>query len=327
MARKHRIETTDGFYHLINRGNFKRDLFAEESVRAAFVKVLGEAVERSSWELLSYVVMRNHFHLLIHTPRGNLISGMQWLQSTFANRHNRFHQVQGHLFQGRYKSLIVEPGDALGAVADYIHLNPARAGIVDIDHLPDYKWSSLYYLSKRKRPAYLSLKRFLEKDLGLNDNRPGHNLYLDRLKTRMEMTPDKQKRWKRDVCRGWCVGSKDFQKGLIKAFVGRDRAVHFEGIELKEANEMYWELFLEKGLKRVGVSAKDLDVLKKSDIRKIVLADWLKQNTSAPNAWLARNLKMGHPASLSSLVSRHRKQPSKTGRASAIKLKILNIAG
>ncbi len=86
---------------------------------------------------------------------------MQWLQSTFANRFNRLQGENGHLFQGRYKSLVVEPGRALGEVVNYIHLNPVRAGIVSIGHVAEYSFSSLPKFLRRKREKVLHCKDWL----------------------------------------------------------------------------------------------------------------------------------------------------------------------
>ena len=108
MARKLRLEFPGAIYHLINRGNYRSWIFADEKSKAAFESCLLEACERSAWLLHAFVVMSNHYHLAVETPQGNLIAGMQWLQSTFANRFNAFRGEHGHLFQGRYKCLIVE---------------------------------------------------------------------------------------------------------------------------------------------------------------------------------------------------------------------------
>jgi hypothetical protein len=78
--------------------------------KVAFERTLFEACERAGWELLAYCILSNHFHLCLGTPRGNLSEGMRWLQATFANRFNRYRKESGHLFQGRFKSLVVELG-------------------------------------------------------------------------------------------------------------------------------------------------------------------------------------------------------------------------
>src|SRR5512147_1697273 len=103
MARKLRLEFPGACYHVINRGNYRADIFKTEGAKAAFEACLFEACEKSNWVLHAYVLMSNHYHLALETPDGNLVAGMQWLQATFANRFNKLRGERGHLFQGRYK--------------------------------------------------------------------------------------------------------------------------------------------------------------------------------------------------------------------------------
>jgi REP element-mobilizing transposase RayT len=142
MARKLRLEFPGALYHIINRGNYRRWIFEAASTRTAFEACLFEACERGGWLLHAFVLMGNHYHLAVETPEGNLVAGMQWLQATFANRFNRLRRENGHLFQGRYKSLLLEGGSVLGAVCDYIHLNPVRAGVVPVTQLSTYRHGS-----------------------------------------------------------------------------------------------------------------------------------------------------------------------------------------
>src|SRR5450432_2308299 len=142
MARKLRLEYPGAIYHVINRGNYRQAVFTSEGAKHSFEECLFKTCKQYEWRLHAFVVMSNHFHLAVETPKGNLVSGMQWLQSTFANRFNRFRDEQGHLFQGRYKALLVEAGGALGQVCHSIHLNPVRAGLVPVERLQAYRHSS-----------------------------------------------------------------------------------------------------------------------------------------------------------------------------------------
>jgi putative transposase len=113
MARKLRLEFAGACYHVLNRGNYRRDLFAGKGAAESFESCLFEAAVRFGWKLHAYVIMRNHFHLAVETPEPNLSDGMRWLQATWAARFNRFRGETGRPFQGRYKGLHVEPGHAL----------------------------------------------------------------------------------------------------------------------------------------------------------------------------------------------------------------------
>ena len=119
MARRLRIEYPGALQHVINRGNYRRDLFENVGAAEAFLRVLFEAADKFGWWVHAYVLMRNHFHLAIETPQPNLGDGMHWLQTTMSPRVNRLRKEHGHLFQGRYKSLVIEDVAALGRVGDY----------------------------------------------------------------------------------------------------------------------------------------------------------------------------------------------------------------
>jgi REP element-mobilizing transposase RayT len=130
MARALRVEFAGGCYHVINRGNYRQDLFRSRGAAEAFERMPGEAAERFGWRIHAYVVMRNHFHLAVEIAEPDLGEGMKWLQGTWVRRFNGYRHLVGRPFQGRYKALLVEPGQALGQVGHYIHLNPVRAGVV-----------------------------------------------------------------------------------------------------------------------------------------------------------------------------------------------------
>ena len=127
MPRKPRVEYAGATYHVMSRGNRQQSVFRTDGDRETFLATLGEACGRTGWKVHAYVLMGNHYHLLLETPEPNLVAGMQWLQGTYTKRFNARHRLWGHLFSGRYKSIPVEPTpDYFLAVADYIHLNPVR---------------------------------------------------------------------------------------------------------------------------------------------------------------------------------------------------------
>ena len=133
-------------------GDRREAIFQDDQDRERFLTTLGETVQRTGWRVHAYVLMSNHYHLLVETPFPNLVRGMTWFQTTCTVRYNARHRVNGHLFAGRYKALLVDPESEgyFVTLLNYIHLNPVRAGLVPVGEgarVQDYPWNSLcgYY--------------------------------------------------------------------------------------------------------------------------------------------------------------------------------------
>lgn len=153
MARPLRIDQEDTFYHVLNRGNERRAIFRDEHDDEGFLERLGRCSERFGLDIYAYVLMGNHYHLLVKTREANLSAAMQWLQVAYGSWHNRRHRRSGHLFQGRFKSFLIQETEYLHRLLLYIHRNPLRSGIVD--RLEDYRWSSYRALAHgRGGPAW-----------------------------------------------------------------------------------------------------------------------------------------------------------------------------
>ena len=141
------------------RGDHREPIVHDDIDRAEFVRCLGDACTKTEWQVHAYALLGNHYHILLETPKANLVAGMHWFQGTYTVRYNRRHRLHGHLFQGRYKPLLVEP-EADGyflQVSTYIHLNAVRAGLVDPlrSGLKSYPWSSFpAYLAPACRPPW-----------------------------------------------------------------------------------------------------------------------------------------------------------------------------
>ena len=140
MARPLRIEFAHGLYHVTSRGDGREDIFLEDADRELFLEVLSECVDRFNWVIYAYCLMDNHYHLLIETPDGNLSQGMRQLNGVYTQRFNRKHKRVGHVFQGRYKAIIVQKDGYLLELARYIVLNPVRAEMVRSAR--EWPWSS-----------------------------------------------------------------------------------------------------------------------------------------------------------------------------------------
>lgn len=308
MARKLRLEYPGACYHVINRGNYRRDMFLDDRAKAAFVACLFEACVKSAWLLHAFVVMRNHFHLAVETPLGNLVSGMQWLQATFANRFNRFHGEQGHLFQGRYKALLVEEGDPLAQVCHYIHLNPVRAGIVPVTQLREYRHSSYPLLwQPRSRPAFLHFDSTLLNAGALADTLAGWRSYASYLEWQATEGPAGKSKAYVNLSRGWALGGAAFKACLMRDHAVAVETRAWESSGVREARELRWEVALTNALVAAGRTLEEAAAARKSAAWKLAIAAWMKSCTQTPNAWLGRRLNLGAAACLSSNLARYRR--------------------
>ena len=140
MSRPLRIEFAGALYHVTSRGDGREDIYRDDVDREVFLDVLAEVCERFNWTVHAFCLMGNHYHLLLETPDGNLSKGMRQLNGVYTQRFNAKHRRVGHVFQGRYKAIIVQKETYLLELARYIVLNPVRARMVR--SAKDWPWSS-----------------------------------------------------------------------------------------------------------------------------------------------------------------------------------------
>ncbi|BAU48576.1 toxin RelE [Sulfurifustis variabilis] len=140
MTRPLRIEFAGALYHVTTRGDRREPIFEDDDDRSKFLSVLAEVVDRFNWVCHAYCLMTNHYHLVVETPDGNLSKGMRQLNGMYTQASNRRHQRTGHLFQGRFKGILVDKDSYLLELTRYVVLNPVRAGMVK--HPGKYPWSS-----------------------------------------------------------------------------------------------------------------------------------------------------------------------------------------
>lgn len=154
MARPLPVEYPGAFYHVVNRGNAGEKIFKSKRDREKFFEYLEKAVERFSIRIHTFCLMTNHFHLLVETPKANLSKAIQWVNVSYATYFNRKRRRNGHLFEGRFKSIVVDADEYLKHLSRYIHLNPVRANIVQSPG--EYPWSSYSaFIGKTKAPEWL----------------------------------------------------------------------------------------------------------------------------------------------------------------------------
>jgi REP element-mobilizing transposase RayT len=181
-----------------------------------FLDLIGDFSERFEIDMFAYVLMDNHFHLLLRTRQANLPKAMQWLGTTYTRKFNNRHDRSGHLFQGRYKSILVENDQYLLHLSCYIHRNPIRAGI--ISRLADYPWSSyLSYGYARKTPKWLDTSLIL--NLMTNSRTDPHLEYREKV----QQYSDETKNIWEDVENGLIYGSEDFVTDIRSRFLSEDK--------------------------------------------------------------------------------------------------------
>jgi REP element-mobilizing transposase RayT len=201
----------------MNRGDRRELIFMDDADRQRFVETLGEVCAKTGWQVHAYVLMPKHFHWVAETPLPNLVAGMKWLLGTCTSRFNRRHKLFGHLFSGRYKSLMVDGSGSgyLKSVGDYVHLNPARAKLVVADApLKSFAWSSwpAYLLAHSKRPAWLRVDRLLG-EWGMPEDGPAGRQRIERALE--ERRGAEEGGEFKPIRRGWCLGEEKFREELL----------------------------------------------------------------------------------------------------------------
>jgi len=278
-------------------------------------------------------MLPNHYHGLIETPHGNLVTGMKWFQGAFAQRFNGRHGQRGHVFQGRYKALMIDPGSGsyFETVSTYIHLNPARARRVreDAGGLRGYGWSSLpaYLKTKRVRPKWLRVERVLG-NLGLKDDPVGRRAYAEYLDGRVDELRTRKGRealnqeWKA-LRRAWYLGDDRFRERLLEelggVLTGRERG-SYSGEAVRRHDEREAEDLIRLGLEALGLSEGELSALAKGDPRKCALAWLAHTRTTVSHRWLAERLRMGYPSNMTVYIDTVRR--ARDGPAVAAKKRL-----
>lgn len=315
MARKIRIQYEGAVYHVMARGNQGREIYANDEDRKLWLKTLAEGCKQTGWRIHAYVMMPNHYHVLAETPEANLVAGMKWLQSTYTQRYNSRNKVFGHLFQGRYKALVVDGsvGNYFGVVSAYIHLNPARAKLVlsGKDSLADYRWSSYPAYARRSVacPPWLVTERVM-KNLGFKTGqRAGYAAYMEgrMLEIGSKAGREELNRQWRAIRRGWYLGEKEFRDGLLemaKTVLPSGRRTTYSGGAKVEHGEGEAERLIRVGVAVLGLDGVDWQATAKGMAQKQVLAWWLCSRTTVRRRWVSERLGMGDESRVTKAIQR-----------------------
>lgn len=308
MPRSPRVEYEGARYHVLSRGDRREDIVLDDEDRKRFVRTLGEAAVYAGWEVHAFCLMRNHFHLVLETPEPTLVKGMQWMLGTFTARFNARHKMRGHLFAGRYKTIVVDETDDnyLRQVCDYTHLNPVRAKIVGPDEgLEIYPWSSypLYLESPKKRPAWLRVDRLFGEHGIARDTAAGRREFSRRMDARRE---NEDEEFRKILQRGWRLGAEDFLDRLEDRLQSKVSENH-RAVERRETMEKRARRLVDEELTRRKRTRQDLKTMKKGDPLKIRIAARLHRETPMTLRWIAEELEMGTWRYVSFLLYQERK--------------------
>jgi REP element-mobilizing transposase RayT len=239
------MDYADSFYHVLSRGNDRKEIFRDEKDHLRFLDILDKMAERFQLEVHAYVLMKNHFHLLLHTKESNLSRAIQWLGVSYSVWFNRRHQRSGHLFQGRFKSFLIEDDRYFTAMCLYIHGNPLRAGIVK--RLSEYRWSSYWaYADKKRGVSWLTT----ELVLGMYGG------------SRKRFVRDQQMFFKEraslleDLMHGLYLGSEAFSEECIERLKGKGHPEKPQARSLLRSRDI--RVLVTKILKRLGEKDPEL---------------------------------------------------------------------
>jgi REP element-mobilizing transposase RayT len=326
MARSLRLEYPGAFYHVMARGNSRALIFRDDRDRTLFVQTLGEACQRTGWQVHAWVLMGNHYHLVVETPEPNLVAGMKWLQNAYTRRFNARHRHWGRVFGDRYKAVPIEgEGNYYETLLDYVHLNPVRAGLVKVAagaSVRDFPWSSLangYAIAPRQRPPWLAAAAGLAR-LRCADTAVGRRAFIKRLDDRAAAEPRSHcgvperdapaDRRRSDLRHGWYWGSQAFADKLLGLLENVARTVRGRtgrgSLERRAHDLRAAQRLLAEGMKKLGVTTEQLASTPGSEANKVALANHIFENTTVSMQWLSEQLHMRSAANASQQIRRHR---------------------
>ena len=239
--------------------------------------------------------MRNHFHLVIETPKPNLVEGMRWLLSAYTIRLNHRQKLFGHVFSGRYKALIVDGSGTgyLKSVCDYVHLNPVRARLLGPkERLLAYPWSSLvwYLAAPKHRPKWVRVDRLLGEHGIPGDTAGGRQEFERRMEARRleEVDPAAL----REFRRGWCLGSKEFRQQMLERMDGKLGENH-SGALRRENAQAKADRIISEELRKLGWKRRELKARPKSDPDKLAIAARVRRETTLTIKDIAARVHLG----------------------------------
>jgi putative transposase len=317
MARPLRYEAAGAVYHVMARGDGGKQVFEDDKDRYAWMDLMEKCCARFGWRVHAWVLMGNHFHVLLETPEANLVAGMKWMLGVYSQGWNRRRQRKGHVFQGRYKAVVVNgeeyDGSYFKIVADYIHLNPVRSGWVGGEtgkRLRSWRWSSFGVYAGNKKPDWLETGRVM-RAFQLSEDYRGSRAYAGYLEARARdakgaATDDSLK----ELRRGWYLGEKNFADRLLEALAPGTRSKRKKGSVAGEAAGAHDEAEAER-IAMTALRALDAPTVASQLQGKgkwveetTLVAALIRKRTGVKNRWVAERLGMGHEGNVTRALRR-----------------------
>ncbi|MBI2485896.1 MAG: transposase [Deltaproteobacteria bacterium] len=269
MARPLRLAYENATYHITARGNRRENIFYSDKDKSVFLEKMNETFNKYSFTCYAYCLMDNHYHLFIKTPHANISEGMHYLNASYTNWFKAEHKIVGVIFQGRYKSILVDEDSYGLKLSAYIHLNPLRARVVD--DLYEYKWSSfLDYVRKRKSIAGLSaefiLRQFDE------DIEKARRRYKRFVLENIDMDNPLG-----DSYRGMAIGSEEFVERIKEKI--KSLGIKREVTETKIAGTCSAEEVIKSIMRRFGVNRQEIFRKRRGNIYRQLALYFIKRYT------------------------------------------------
>lgn len=311
MARALRIQYPGAYYHVTCRGNDRKRIFGDDKDREKFLKLLENSLDVYRVNLYSYVLMTNHFHFLIQTPAGNLSEFMRHFNVCYTGYHNYRHSRSGHLYQGRYKSFLVDVDNYLLEVSRYLHLNVVRVHSLKtasleekMNLLESYKWSSLPgYISKNK------IEKFVNYDLILSMSGSRANYY----KFIIEGLDKQVKDPFRGIKNGGILGGDKFLKKVKKEYLEygskREQPIYRE----LKSGTIKPEDLINEVTKHFNIKKEEFSIKQKDGIKRGILSELLYKYSKLKQKDIGRILGNIDYSAVSKLRIRLKKKMEENG--------------
>jgi putative transposase len=298
MPRRLRLQYPDAIYHLMARGNGRQDIVCDDVDRDRLLQHLGRTAVRCSWSIYAFAIMSNHLHIVLKTPQPNLSRGMQAFLSAYANGWSRRHRFSGHVFQGRYRTELVEDETYLWTVTRYVHLNPVRCRLVE--HPAAWAWSSYPgYAHRRRRLEWVAYDELLASWGGAFGGPDPATAYRRYVTAGLSEPPESP--WT-EAYHGWILGSRAFIDRLGAMVRGKPRQQRrresrlLQGLPISRVSEVVCAFF--------EIERAELSLRGSRHPARAALAYLARSRTVATNAELAPILGVSRAESVPNLTRR-----------------------